>query len=129
MVRGYCEDVNLKNLAKVEQNTQDSYPTHKSNKRIDKSFVTSVAVMGNDMDMKDISDKINEYLEECSDGTYKCNVCGKISTKSIHKGTQKQNMEKHIETHLDGLCFTCPICQKTCRSRNSLAIHKTRFHK
>ena len=86
---------------------------------------TTVAI--SNMDQQEIKDKISEYLIECSDKSYKCALCGKISFKNS-KNTQKDNMKKHIETHLEGLAYTCPICQKECKSRNALALHKGKYH-
>ena len=115
---------------KIEPYDEQKVPedvTYKPRKKPEKNVIKTVAV--NEMDMKDVISRINQYMEECSDGSFKCAVCGKISTKSIHRGVQKQNMEKHIETHLEGLTYTCPICDKTFRSRNCLAAHKTQQHK
>ena len=86
-------------------------------------------VSAGEMDMSAINDKINEYLEECSDGRYKCSVCGKMSVITLPRRVQKLNMSKHIETHMEGLTYSCPLCPKICRSRNALAIHKSTYHK
>ena len=79
-------------------------------------------------DMDEIDEKINLYLEECSDGSFRCAYCNKGSNPNYGKSLQKQIIQKHIETHL-GLTYTCPICQKITRSRNSLAVHKSTYHK
>ena len=89
----------------------------------------SISVDAKDMEFQDIIDLINKYLEEVFDGSYKCKLCGKLSTKTLAKSLQKENMSRHIETHFDGLTFTCEICQKTAKTRNALAKHKSRFHK
>ena len=89
----------------------------------------SISVDAKDMLFEEMIDKINEYLEESFDGSYKCTLCGKLSTKTLAKSLQKENMSRHIETHLEGLTFTCEICQKTAKTRNALAKHKSRFHK
>ena len=74
--------------------------------------------------------QVLQYLEECSDGSYKCTACGKTSDNERGgKSKQKFNMKKHIETHLDGLSYSCPFCEKTFRSRNLLSWHKYVHHK
>ena len=73
----------------------------------------------------DVEEQINQYLEECSDGNYRCTFCGKTCTGK----TSKRDTQRHIETHIDGLSYECPTCNKTFRSRNSLKCHKYMYHK
>ena len=70
-----------------------------------------------------INEKLNEHMETCEDGSYRCKLCGKTENK------RKGAMIYHIETHMEGLSYTCPICQKSFRYRHSLFSHKTHFHK
>ena len=52
---------------------------------------------------------------------YKCTLCGKEA--------EKNNLRKHIEaTHMEGISLPCNQCEKTFRSRGSLAQHKYRSH-
>ena len=55
-------------------------------------------------------------------GIFTCTVCDK-TTK------HRNDMKRHIETHIDGLSFPCSKCDKTFRSRNNLYKHKFRYHK
>ena len=71
---------------------------------------------------KVVDEQVNQYLEECSDGTCRCSVCGKTFSR-------KQDTQRHIETHIDGLSYECPVCGKTFRSKNSLKTHKSAFHR
>ena len=78
--------------------------------------------------MMEHGQKMITTVKEIRDGTPKqetsriCRVCGK-------EGLQK-HIRKHIEAnHLEGLCIPCDVCDKTFSSRNSLTIHKGRFHK
>ena len=73
----------------------------------------------------DVDEQINQYLEECSDGNYRCTFCGKTCTGK----TSKRDTQRHIETHIDGLSYECPTCNKTFRSRNSLKCHKYMYHR
>ena len=72
--------------------------------------------------MSSIDEKIKEYITKGADKNYKCTLCGKIAKKISH-------IKNHIETHLDGLEFPCQPCDKTFRSRVSLGMHKSKFHK
>ena len=78
-----------------------------------------------DINPNNISEVVNEQIGQNvvknSDGTYSCHFCGKNS------GKQLSHIKNHIETHIDGLSFNCPMCEKTFRSR-PLAMHKHRNH-
>ena len=96
---------------------------------IDRSHEYAAVALNQDVGFDELNDKVNESIEECPDGSLKCRLCGKTSGGNLHKSIQKQNMRNHIETHLGGLSFSCPFCQKKFRSRNSLAKHKSVYHK
>ena len=70
----------------------------------------------------EIEQKVLEYLGKNLNGDYMCNICGKVLGKRI-------NTKRHIETHLDGISVFCNVCEKQFRSRNSLNVHKTIYHK
>ena len=70
----------------------------------------------------EINEKVLQYLERSSDGKYNCTLCSYING-------HRNAVIKHIETHIDGLVYTCPICEKTFRSRNSMISHKSHYHK
>ena len=71
----------------------------------------------------EIEQRVTENLGKNKNGDYTCNLCGKVGGKLI------RNMKNHIETHLEGISFSCSICGKQFRSRNSMISYKTRFHK
>ena len=49
-----------------------------------------------------------------------CNSCGKVSNN-------KSNMRKHVENmHIEGLEYSCKICDKMFRSVNSVYSHTAR---
>jgi len=50
-----------------------------------------------------------------------CKTCGKLSKT-------KQNLRKHIETHMPSASHPCTYCGKIYRSTNSLQSHKSRQH-
>ena len=53
---------------------------------------------------------------------YRCTSCGKEAKIA--------NLKNHIEAnHLEGILIPCNKCDKTFRSRNSLAEHRYRCHK
>ena len=77
-------------------------------------------------DVSDVENTVNQYMELCEDGRYKCTLCGKMQKE---KGKFQRNLKNHIETHLEGLSFPCQLCGKTFRSRNSYNVHKTQHRR
>ena len=133
----HVNEVQSENLVHNKYNVQEAVRTQKleSNdnlkvcqKKVEDS-VSNIIVAMDGEDMKEIDDKINGYLEKCSDGSYKCTLCGRTSAVHMRKSVQKQIIQRHIETHIDGLTYTCPVCQKLFRSKHSLISHKSKFHK
>ena len=66
---------------------------------------------------------INTMLQKVND-VWSCIVCGKTDNNN-----RADNVRKHIETHIEGLAHPCGHCRKTFRSRNSLQLHISRYHK
>ena len=55
-----------------------------------------------------------------SGGTHRAHIC-KVCGKEGHRN----DLRKHIESnHLEGLSFSCNLCEKTSRSRRALRMHK-----
>merc|ERR1712126_655519 len=77
---------------------------------------SSVSIPANHEGLDNLNEKLNEYMDKCQSGGYKCKLCGKMSGLK----NAKQNMTFHVETHIEGLSFTCQICQKSFRSRRTL---------
>ena len=78
---------------------------------------------------QDFSLELNKKMEENivtnEDGSLSCYLCGKTSG-----GPQKRgHMKQHMEIHMQGLTYSCPKCDKTFRSRNSLYVHTSKIHK
>ena len=52
---------------------------------------------------------------------WECAFCGKTSNSS-------SNIRLHVEIHVEGLSFTCDICQQKFKSRFLLYNHRARIH-
>jgi len=52
---------------------------------------------------------------------YVCTQCGKVITS-------KKDMRRHVETHLD-ISHPCSVCKRTFKTRSSLALHYSLYHK
>ena len=86
--------------------------------------VTSVHVANvESMSPKEIDLKMKElYKKNENDGVWSCLVCD-YTTR-----TNSGDMRKHIETHLDGLSYTCSLCNREFRKRDSLYKHIKKSH-
>ena len=84
-------------------------------------------------DNNDVESMIENNLEQLESGHFRCKVCGKDSegmTKTIgNKAKLKLNMKNHVETHVEGLSYSCEQCGKKFRSKNSFSVHKSNYHK
>ena len=79
-------------------------------------------------DLQELDEKCISMMEKTSGKNargqplYRCKVCGKEEINGAIKS--------HIETnHLEGVSIPCNFCEKTFRSRNSLAKHTNQNHK
>ena len=72
--------------------------------------------------LKDINEKVNEYLERTESGRFKCSICGKGAK-------QKIQIQYHIETHVEGIEIPCSHCNKIFRSRHSVYRHTLAIHR
>ena len=86
----------------------------------DNSDVGTVSLVNGEQE--EIDRVVDEHIETFSDGNLKCSFCGKLAKT-------RQNIRAHVETHLEGISYPCPSCEKTFRSRNAFALHKSRSHK
>ena len=67
------------------------------------------------MTPEEIEAKTRELYQKIDD-FWTCLHCGKTSGPT--------NIRLHVETHMDGLCYTCNICNKDFRSKIILKNHK-----
>ena len=63
-----------------------------------------------------------EELYSKIDGNWSCLACAYTTTKH-------QAMRRHVEIHMDGLCYTCNLCDKDYGTSNSYRKHKYTVHK
>ena len=79
-------------------------------------------------DFQELDEKCISMMEKTSEKNahgqllYQCKVCGKEGIN----GTLKRHIEAN---HLEGISIPCNFCEKTFRSRSSLAIHTRGNHK
>jgi hypothetical protein len=62
-----------------------------------------------------------EQMIEKNEGLWKCKVCGKTAAR-------KQHVQRHAETHIEGVSHVCHICSKTLSTRDNLRLHISGYH-
>jgi len=85
--------------------------------------ITKMELSLSTTDTAELDQKLEENIGD-TDGLPSCKICGKIA-----KNKKKSDLRKHIETHFDGLSFSCQYCDKTFRTRSTLQPHISRMHK
>ena len=85
----------------------------------DNQILLSEDMTRDELEAKKIS--LMEKVEE-GIGAWRCTVCGKTAKT-------KQDIKRHIETHLEGLSYSCNQCGKVSRSSNALNTHVSTFHR
>jgi len=84
-----------------------------------KPIAKTVSVIGHNQN--EVDQKIRDLITKESD-MYKCTVCGKLSNHLA-------NMKRHVEVHIDGLSYSCNICDKTFRNKQAMQSHKSHSHR
>ena len=69
---------------------------------------------------QEINHKIEQIVER-NEGLWKCKVCGKAASR-------RQQIQRHAETHIEGVSHVCHICSKTCSTRQYLYQHVSKTH-
>ena len=80
-----------------------------------------VATSVNSMTMSEADDRVLELIER-GDGMNYCKVCD-------FKSNRISNLKEHVETHIEGLSYSCQWCDKTFRSKTAHRIHYSRYHR
>ena len=70
---------------------------------------------------EEIEEKIKELLQKI-DGMWTCMVCDYTSKFST-------SVRKHVEKHIDGLSYSCNLCNKDFRLVGTLKRHKYDSHR
>ena len=111
---------------------EPSEPIIEKNPATTLSNLSSKIISLSNTEDNEVSSMISDNLEEL-DGRQnaRCKICGKDPTgmKKSQKACLKINMRNHVETHVEGLSFSCQICGKEFRSKNSFSVHKSIFQK
>merc|ERR1712183_148531 len=124
-----------KKVANTPINDREGYMKHYTDNVVEEKFDNTLSVIDT-VDESLIDDSLidnsfnyettsnDETIQEMMVSTeegLQCKTCGKLSKT-------KQNLRKHIETHLPSASHPCTYCGKIYRSTNSLQSHISRQH-
>ena len=89
---------------------------------VDESTIQEAKTKVSYIEHDELDEKINTMLEKV-DGIWACSMCGKVA-----KNNRKDNIRKHIETHIKGVSHICELCDKICSTRANFQVHMARIH-
>ena len=119
--------VKRERVSKMTPIVEESHDELSSDLTENKSIVLNSNVYNKlslDRESEELKAMIDSMMERITDQdyTFKCNICGKtVSHKTV--------MSRHMETHIEGLCYPCSLCGKVMGSSNSLNKHVSKYHK
>ena len=70
----------------------------------------------------ELSHQIKKMVEKYG-GIWKCRVCGKTSPSNRHG-----DIIRHAERHIEGMSYSCHICNRTLPNRHNLSNHISNIH-
>ena len=81
-------------------------------------------ILSEDITREELEARKISLMEKVEDeiSIWRCTVCGKTAKT-------KRDVGRHIETHLEGLSYSCHHCGKVSRSSNALNTHVSTFHR
>ena len=100
-------------------NDNDKVITRRQYQRPLTSDVANIDVAS--MTPEQIEEKMKELYQKI-DGVWTCTACDYSTT------TNSSNIRMHVERHIDGLSYSCNLCQQDFRSRAILNRHKYTVH-
>ena len=120
------KDLNVKEEAyvyeQIEETLFQKYSQNlEENDKRNQNETKKVMKIEDPNDHEEIDAKITELVTRIGKA-WTCKTCGKITR-------DKTNLRSHIEVHLEGLSFPCSICDKSFRTRITLATHKSKTHR
>ena len=68
---------------------------------------------------EELEKMVQDNLISNGDSSFSCRICE-------HAPSNRFRMTKHIETHCEGLLYTCERCSKVCDNREALRVHNYR---
>ena len=81
---------------------------------------------GEVMSKEEHKQRLYDNVEFNIDGTATCKICKK--TFGGAKRNASKSARRHVETHIEGISYSCSQCGKTFKSKDTITKHKNIFH-
>ena len=109
-----------------DQSSETPISKEKMSKPKKEKSLKTIAVFNQSILSKDdikaiVDNHIEKYENNDGEEVWKCRTCGKSSSNKV-------NLAKHVEIHIEGLSFECQVCGKSYKTRMSLDQHKKLKH-
>ena len=65
---------------------------------------------------------VKSYMMKMGAGDWQCSECG-------FRKVGRDSLNGLVEANHVNVTFICVLCEKECKSRNSLLLHRSRYHK
>ena len=113
--------LDMNNDIYIQDPTEDKQIV-KMEKRLPRTPMNITKFDVSSMTSEEIEEKKDELFEK-RDGIWRCLACEHTCT------SDKAQMKRHVETHLEGISYTCTLCIKEFRSKHSLTNHNSKSHR
>ena len=113
------EDISCANQGITNKDLSDMLQDDKQENKL--NYHVTQDTLGEYSDIDELDKTIETLMEKRKDG-WACKMCKKVVRRKDH-------IRKHTEKHIEGIKRPCPTCGKTFKSMETLAYHKTTFHK
>ena len=90
--------------------------------KITKNSQVNSIVSDNFNSLNELNEIVKEEMTRDEDGMWKCKRCPKVSRNISH-------IKDHVETHIEGISFSCNLCDKSYKTRDTLRSHNYKKHK
>jgi len=97
------------------------------------SYPKAPAVVNEPTQGQDYISNKNELERQCSElmvSTYDSSVGKTVwqCAQCHYSSKLRYTVKEHVETHISGFSHQCPLCDKSCNTRNALRVHTIRKH-
>ena len=107
--------------AQIENNTDT---LNYRNQSIVSAESTAISV-NVDQTKEDFNSQLESMMENINEGNpkqWRCTVCGRTASN-------KNDVRRHVESHIEGVSHACSLCGKVSRSSKGLVDHMSVYHK
>jgi len=93
----------------------------------------SLAIVNEAVQSQDYESNKNELERQCNElmvSSYDTSLGKTVwqCAQCHYSSKLRYTVKEHVETHISGFSHQCPLCEKSCNTRNALRVHTIRKH-